>query len=258
MDVYTLTRQLREVDLQRDHARAMLADAHLSGEAAAKRAARRAKELITHGTYTRPGPWDDDMDNYPETSYEEDAGDGYRIRINRARDGTYNGYAIIPASHPYIGCHYSFFNEAPGIPRPPQGLTYGGVDPHNWCYPAETGVYGFYFMGGCQPRPDYASREYQAISFFSAEKAEFGGYITYADMRRYCLELVDYFKGLPAERVVKCCEECDQYYTTAVCLDCTCEKHNLALEAGVCVFCEEDNRRPKRSWADIAAGRCSS
>lgn len=255
MDVYTLTRQLREADLQRDHIRALLADAHLTGEAAAKRAVRRAKELSRYGTYTRPGPWDDDMDNYPEPSYEEDAGDGYRIRINRARDGTYNGYAIIPTSHPYIGRHYEFFNNAPGIPHSPQGLTYGGVDPHNWCYPAETGVYGFYFMGGCRPRPEYAAREYQAISFFSAEKAEFGGYITYADMRRYCLELVDYFKGLPVGCDAKRCEECHQYYTTAACLVCTCEKHNLALEAGVCAFCEEDIRRPKRSWADIAAGR---
>ena len=206
-DMYELKNTLRDIERQRDYARACLADADLEEKLKntcywpdnkdkeayiaalkakiVKRAERRAKELVEYGTYVRPGPWDDDLDEYQEKSYTEDAGDGYHIRINRAYDGTYNGYAILPPDHPYAHKHYDYFHRTEGLTRPPVGLTYSS---HN--------MYGFYFMGGLKPYPDYSV--FSAEFAFSYEKAEYGGYIKYDSMKKSCLELVEYFKGLAA------------------------------------------------------------
>jgi hypothetical protein len=204
-DMYQLKKALRDIEVQRDHARACLADADLheklekarwfpEGEdkeryivhleaKIAKRAERRVKELAEYGTYIRPGPWDDDLDDYQESSYTEEAGDGYYIRINRAYDGTYNGYAILPPDHPYANKHCDYFYQTEGMTRPPVVLTY-----------SSSNMYGFYFMGGLKPRPDYSV--FSAEFAFSSEKAEYGGYIKYDSMKKSCLELVEYFKRL--------------------------------------------------------------
>lgn len=203
--MYELKKTLRDIERQRDHARACLADADLQeklknacwypegeGKEAyiaalkakiVKRATRRAKEMAEYGTYIRPGPWDDDLDDYQDGSYTEDAGDGYHIRINRAYDGTYNGYAILPPDHPYANKHCDYFHRTEGVTKPPVSLTYNSQN-----------MYGFYFMGGLKPRPDYSV--FSVESAFSYEKAEFGGYIEYDSMKKTCLELVEYFKGL--------------------------------------------------------------
>lgn len=207
IDTYEIQRQLRATERQRDHMRALLADAELSAELKkipgdwwdnkeeraadlsakiAKRATRRAKEMATYGTYIRPGPWDDDLDNYQEASYTTDVGDEYRIRINRVYDGTWNGYVVLPVTHPSTGKPYDSFNGR-GADRAPQYLTYGGPG-------SEHGVYGFYFGSCVKPYPSYGI--YSKDHFYSFEKSEYGSHINYEDMYKCCLELVTYFKGL--------------------------------------------------------------
>ncbi|NDE17640.1 hypothetical protein EBZ80_22210, partial [bacterium] len=149
-----IEKQLREMDRQRDHLRAQLADAAMRADLAhvdrefwisaeqrtakkaaleeriTKRAKRRALEMERFGSYTRPGSWDDDLDLYQEPQYEETVGE-YTIRLVRARDLTYNAYVVLPKGHGAIGKSYDEVNEA----RPPVYLSYGGPG-------AEVGVYG--------------------------------------------------------------------------------------------------------------------
>lgn len=202
---HTLISELIKVERQRDHYRALLADADLntrfesiefsddtSLKAAweakiAKRTARRTKEMAEYGTYIRPGPWDDDLDDYQEQSYTESVGDGYSIKLNRHYDGTWNGYVIIPETHPYTNKKYEFFYES-SLPRPPVGLTFS-----NW------NMYGFYFGSVRKPYPDYSF--FSPGTHYSAEKMEYGGHIGYDSMRKTCLELVEYFRTLVKDTV---------------------------------------------------------
>lgn len=238
-----LEEELRAMDRQRDHLRAQMADAAMRAELEetskntatfwlhpeirkarvealatkiAKRAQRRAAEMARYGSYTRPGTWDEDLDNYQEPRYEEvisaegsadkrlpvgqsDVGE-YRIRFVRDYGLTWRGYVVLPEGHPFIGKHYEFFGgyEAPaGLPRPPQHITYGGPA-------AERGVYGFYLTNTVTPRDD--ETRYDSFNYYSREKTGFSPvaprgsvYVDYAHIRRMCLELVDYFKGLAAD-----------------------------------------------------------
>jgi hypothetical protein len=249
-----LMKQLCDADRQRDHLRAQLADAALQvdlkeverdmpwgftpekraevkaqreaalQERIAKRAARRANEMRIFGSYTRPGTWDEDLDNYPEPRYEEALPDGYSIRLVRARDLTWNGYVVLPASHPAAGRHYDFFGgyESPsGLPLPPQNLTYNAVE-------EERGVFGFYLTGIVKPRDNYG--DYRADNFYSVEKTGYSPvtwsvHVDYAHMRRLCVELVDYFKGLAANQK-----------HAAICRDAIrCANHRFYV--GVCEGC---------------------
>ena len=280
-----LMKQLREMDRQRDHLRAQLADAAMRAEMEeiskdspslwmhpsvrqarmeamaekiGKREARRAKEMERFGAYVRPGTWDADLDEYQEPKYEEDVGDGYKIRLVRARDLTWNAYVILPEGHCAIGKHYDFFGgyEAPqGLPRPPQNLTYGGVCPRgdSWDH-AEVGVYGFYLTNIVKPREEYA--EYQKHDHFSVEETG-ASYVTedgskhysYHKMRKLCLELVEYFKGLAADPK-----------TVAICREARyCREHSYYY-VGKCTGCEpppptEAKPAVKKSWAAVAAGK---
>jgi hypothetical protein len=267
-DMSLLKRRLAELDKERDKVRAELLDMALYEELSKptseyyhenleikiqKRRVRRAKELAMLGTYVRPGVWDVDLDTYPEDRYETEVGDGYKIRLNRARDLTWNGYVILPDDHPAIGKPYTFFSECPphGFPYAPVNLTYGGVDPMNPIYPLpERGVYGFYFDHAVAPHPYYGehSEYYTAYHLYSIKDAS--NYIDYKSMYSHCLKLVEYFKNIAAKpalvsliRDVSFCSDCRVHYTGAVCERCTCMTHNLAMSDGVCDFCEDDKVR---------------
>jgi len=261
------------MDRQRDHKRALLADATLrerltkiDGEfwvsaerraiqkaeleqRIAKREVRRAMEYKRYGAYVRPGAWDDDLDNYPAGKYEEEIGDGYKIRLVRTmEDYTWNAYVILPAGHCAIGRHYDFFSqEAPkDFPSPPHYLTYGGVNPRgdSWRQ-AEVGVYGFYLSNTVKPYEAYY--DYRTSDFFSAEETGYDKvygsyYVTYDKMRKMAVELADYFKALAADpkvaaicRTAKRCAEHRIYYTTPACEHCV--------------------PPPKKSWAAIVKGK---
>lgn len=108
----SLEGKLRDLDRQRDHLRAVLADTHMretltkidrevwvaadmrekrKADMTAKialREARRAKEYQRYCAYVRPGAWDEDLDKYQEPKYEEDVGEGYKIRLTRCPDLT--------------------------------------------------------------------------------------------------------------------------------------------------------------------------
>lgn len=240
--------QLREMDRQRDHLRAQMADVALRAELEEvskntstfwlhpsvrearmatlteklrKREARRANEMRLFGHYVRPGTWDADLDDYQEPKYEEEVSEDYKIRLVRARDLTWNAYVILPAGHCAIGKHYDFFaQEAPeGLPRSPVYLTYGGKDRNGWDE-AEVGLYGFYLTGIVKPREDYAT--YREHDHFSVEETgatyldDGSKHYSYGKMRAICLELVEYFKGLAADpKTAALCRDaqhCEQHY----------------------------------------------
>lgn len=282
-----LMKQLREADKQRDHLRACLADAALhvelkevdrglpwgitlerraeikaEREAAiqariAKRAARREKEMRIFGSYTRPGTWDVDLDNYQHDEYERPLDQavacGYSVRLVRARDLTWNGYVVLPAGHPAAGRDYDFFgHESPGgLPRPPQNLTHSATEDGR-------SVFGFYLTGIVKPR---GYGDYTAHNFYSAEKTGYSPladngsvHVDYAQMRGLCVELVDYFKGLAADPNL-----------TAICRHAAgCADHGFYVEA-----CEGCAQPPlperslasratvpvKKSWAAVAAAK---
>jgi hypothetical protein len=268
--------RLYEADRQRDHLRAQLADAALQAELKgverelpwgltaenraevkakreaaiqeriAKRVNRRANEMRIFGSYTRPGTWDADLDNYPEPRYEEAVEGGYKIRLVRARDLTWNAYVVLPEFHPAAGRHYDFFGgyESPaGLPLPPQNLTYNAVEDGR-------GVFGFYLSNVVKPRDNYG--DYTPHNFFSLEKTGFSPvtgsvHADYAHMRGLCVELVDYFKGLAADPK-----------HAAICRSATkCMSHGFYV--GGCEGCVETRRRleapaPRYGTLDAATG----
>jgi hypothetical protein len=302
-----LMERLREADRQRDHLRAQLADAAmvaeleqvdrnlpwgLTGEKRAEvkaereaairkriavRAERRAKEMRIFGSYTRPGTWDADLDTYQEPRYEDELEGGYRIRLVRARDLTWNAYVILPAGHCAAGRHYDFFGgyETPqGLSLPPQNLTYNAVE-------EERGVFGFYLTGVVKPREDYG--DYTKDNFYSVEKTGYSPFadngsvhVDYAEMKTRCIQLVDYFKELATDPKL-----------AAICRSAIrCAAHGYGV--GGCEGCVEERRRleaspppqpslasratlpkapreevslasrailPKKSWAAIAGGK---
>jgi hypothetical protein len=277
-----LMEQLREADRQRDHLRAGLSDAamyvelnevernlpwrlmepeeraQLKAEREAairarieKRAARRAKEMERFGSYTRPGTWDADLDNYQEPRYEEDVGDGYSVRLVRTRDLTWNGYVILPAGHCAAERHYDFFSgyESPaGLPTPPQELTHSTMGEYR-------AVFGFYLSYTVRPRPGalFSEEDYSSHNFYSLEKTGYSPladngsvYVDYARMREKCVELVGYFKGLTTDpKLAAICRSAKR-----------CPKHRC-FYVGVCEGCSPPPPKPvvKKSWAAIAAGK---
>jgi hypothetical protein len=270
MSTNSLESQLREMDRQRDHLRAGLADAQMREELAnldrdyfsneearekrkevlrekiAKREARRAKEYKRYGAYVRPGAWDSDLDNYQESRYEEDVGDGYKVRLVRTPDLTWNGYAILPEGHCATGRHYDFFaQEAPaGLPSPSQYLTYGGVPPKGNDYrTAEVGVYGFYLSGTVKPRDAYP--DYTKHNYFSAEQTGYtpaygSHYVDYAKMCELCMDVVGYFKRLAADSKM-----------AAICRNAKYCAEHWHYFVGKCEGCSP----PKRSWAEVVAAK---
>jgi hypothetical protein len=261
-----LMQQLREMDRQRDHLRAQLADEAMRvemeeiskntssfwlhpsvrearmaalAEKIGKRKARRAKEMERFGSYVRPGTWDADLDEYQEPQYQEEVGDGYSIHLVRAHDLTWNGYVFLCDGHPAIGKHYDFFSgyEAPrDLPRPPVNLTYGGKDRTGGWHEAEVGLYGFYLTGIVKPREEYA--DYEKHAYFSVEETgatyldDGNKHYSYHKMRKLCLELVEYFKGLAADAK-----------TAAICRGEQPHAPAAAVPAA------------KKSWAAVAAGK---
>jgi hypothetical protein len=295
-----LMERLREADRQRDHLRAQLADAAmvaeleqvdrnlpwgLTGEKRAevkaereaaiqeriaKRATRRANEMRIFGSYTRPGTWDADLDNYQEPRYEEDVEGGYRIRLVRARDLTWNAYVVLPEFHPAAGRHYDFFGgyESPaGLPFPPQHLTYNAVEDGR-------GVYGFYLTGAVKPREDYG--DYTAHNFYSVEKTGYSPFadngsvhVDYAQMRQWCVELVDYFKGLATDlghaTICRSATKCaDHGFYVGVCVGCVppsapraepslASRATLPRAPHAEPSLASRATLPKKSWAAVAA-----
>lgn len=298
-----LIEQLQRADQQRDHLRAQLADAALRVELAEvdrnlpwglpadekarvkaereaaiqarieKRAARRANEMRIFGSYTRPGTWDADLDNYPEPRYEEAVEGGYHIRLVRARDLTWNAYVVLPEFHPAAGRHYDFFGgyESPaGLPLPPQNLTYNAVEDGR-------GVFGFYLTGIVKPREDYG--DYTKHNFYSVETTGYSPFadngslhVDYAQMRERCVGLVDYFKGLATDlghaTICRSATKCtDHGFYVGVCEGCAAPppapappQPSLASRA---TLPKAPRAEPslasratfKKSWAAVTAGK---
>jgi hypothetical protein len=104
---------LREVN----KLRANLDDLHMeniecNAEGFSKRATRRIREREI-GIVIPPGPWDEDLDNYPERSYEFDLGDGFTGKISRSMFMTWNGYVIVPEGHWSVGRNYTEHDDRP-------------------------------------------------------------------------------------------------------------------------------------------------
>jgi len=269
-----LEKQLREMDRQRDHLRAQMADMAMRAEMEelskntptfwlhpairharmtemaekiSKRAQRRAKEMERFGSYVRPGTWDADLDQYQEPKYEREVGDDYKVRLVRCPDLTWNAYVILPEGHPAIGKHWTFFGEdAPeDLPRPPVYLTYGGPD-------SERAVYGFYLSNTVKPREEYA--EYKKHDFFSvvssSPAADDGStYMSYAKMSKLCMQLVHYFKALAENpKTVALCNGSAPPLETPEEEKPADVQYYTSMHAPTSV-------KPKKSWAAVVSGK---
>ena len=110
-----LTRQLEVTLREVNRLRVEIADNDLktrTPEQIEKREARRFKERKL-GIVVPPGPWDEDLDNYPEQSYEFDLGEGFTGKISRSMFMTWNGYVIVPEGHWSIGHNYTEHDDRP-------------------------------------------------------------------------------------------------------------------------------------------------
>lgn len=184
-------RKLREIERQRGHYLASLADLELEDDAASgfsiysndraqrakaileKRRLRRAKEMEKFGCYIAPGVWDDDLDNYQESSYSELLPDGYSIRLVRNRGMSWNGYVTVPQGHPAIDM--SYFD----IPGQPFELTYGSGN-----------TFGF----DHQHMHDVLPFRENSMAEGRENPLHFSKYFAYADARKECLQLIECLK----------------------------------------------------------------
>jgi hypothetical protein len=261
-----IEKQLRALDRQRDHMRAQMADVAMRADLAqvnrefwvapevraerkaaleariAKRTARRAAEMERSGCYVPPGPWDEDLDNHQEHTVEEEVEGGYKIRIVRTRDLTFNAYAIIPSDHPMVSRDYDSFHDG-DIPAPPVPLTYGGRNVE------EGRVYGFYYNSTSPLGNTYG--RYDSFNYFNTDKT--GGYFTFEVMRTNALKLVDYFKSiahLPPPPPSHDCPKCGEELSDGECEYCGHKPEE----------CEpKPTRRQESSCADLGlcvCGKC--
>ena len=155
-----------------------------------KRAARRRRfeRRVQHSI--APGPWDDDLDNYPPgKDYVVDIGDGYEAVLNRDRYWMWRIYVRIPMNHPFVGKHYDDIH---------MGVTY-----------SEGNMFGYYLQESYTSSPHYVYTEYDRVETFNPMYAR-----KYVDYER-ALEMAKELKGEfvkahanPKEYLV--CEEAEE------------------------------------------------
>ena len=113
-----------------------------------KRAARRALERECRLQHSiAPGPWDDDLDNYPGSEYVVNIGDGYEAVLKRDVYWMWRIYVRIPADHPFVGKHYDDLY---------MHVTYS-VD----------NMFGFYLPESYTASPHFRYSEYNRIETFN-------------------------------------------------------------------------------------------
>jgi hypothetical protein len=197
---WELKQKLADVNRQRDHLLALIADSELAEDSKPygyyslneeqrreyershqerldRRAKRRADEYKRWGCYLRPGIWDKDLDLCQDDEYFEDFVNGIRILVARSDKFSWNGYVLLPESHPT----YIDFTPYDDLEGAPVSVTYGGRGQHD--FPdAIRGKYGFYNCGS-DPYAMMMSED----SFH---------YTSFDSTRKKCLELAEYFKNL--------------------------------------------------------------
>lgn len=142
-----------------------------------RREKRRFAEYKRWGYYQRPGIWDKDLDLHQEDEHFEDFGDGIRILVARSDRFSWNGYVLLPETHPT----YIDFTHYDDLENTPISVTYGGRGKYD-CPDAPRGKYGFY---------NYGSDPYAQM--MSEERFH---YTSFDATREKCLELAKYFKEL--------------------------------------------------------------
>lgn len=173
--IYDLTQKINNPYLYRDeiyrfqrmigHYQACL---HDKGNISILRKERRENEMNTFGCYTRPGPWDSDLDVYQKGSYTYPSKvPGYQISLSRNMGLSWNGYVTIPMDHPAFNTHYDDLNA-------PFDLTFGS-----------DGTFGFDHMHSDDVMP-YPSGIYISKPI--------GKFLTHEMVREECERLVEWFK----------------------------------------------------------------
>ena len=206
-----LRAELHEIDRQRDHLRAQLADVTIRvrlhtlkrigvmderigklEQKIAVRAERRRKELERFGEYMRPGTWDDDLDVYQELSYEETVEGGYTMRFVRSMAMCWIGQVILPRGHRMSG-------------GPDKAMTDEFPSLFHELNRDDRIIYSFFgpVLDSAKPRPN-AIEVYTERTQFSAEETgeqhgKTAAYMDYAENRARCIRLVDYLKTRESE-----------------------------------------------------------
>lgn len=192
----SIQERLVRANIERDNMLAALADDKMYKEATQpgapayaverwnKRAARRALERACRLQHSiPPGPWDDDLDNYPGSEYVVDIGDGYEAVLNRDRYWMWRIYVRIPADHPFVGKHYDnlFIN-----------VTY-----------SEGNMFGFYLRESYTSSPYYIYSTYDSAETFNPMFPQ--RYVNYERALEMAKELKEKFQAArlnPAEYLV--------------------------------------------------------
>lgn len=104
-----IIKALEAADEQRNLLRIELADYELrqTDPAAAVKRDKRRKQQMKAGIIIPPGPWDSDLDNYPDQKYTFDLGDGYTGILERNACRGWNGFIFVPRSSWAHGCSAS-------------------------------------------------------------------------------------------------------------------------------------------------------
>lgn len=147
---------------------------------------RRILENKICGTVTPPGQWDDDLDTYNKKEYEFNLGEGYRGLLRRNAYLSWNGYVMLPETHPFINKSCFFFGyEAPnGFPEPPMEITF-----------AEGRIYGFDHANtwDIKPYQAYSRLAYTEHNHYDAS-SNGQGYKDFHSVKLEVIKLADYFR----------------------------------------------------------------
>ena len=189
----SIQERLVRANIERDNMLAAIADDAMYKAATApgahasvverwnKRAARRTLERECRLQHSiAPGPWDDDLDNYPGSEYVVDIGDGYEAVLRRDRYWMFRIYVRIPADHPFVGKHYDdlFIN-----------VTY-----------SKDNMFGFYLRESYKSSPYYIYSTYDRVETFNPMFAQ--SYVNYVRALEMAKELKAKFQAArlnPAE-----------------------------------------------------------
>ena len=192
--------RLVAIEIERCNILAALADEELreavrlnclGAECLAKREARRALERdLQHAI--PPGPWDNDLDEYPaEKGYTVDLGNGYEGTLRRAGSTwTWLAYIRLPAGHCCIGKDYNDLHYEWTFPH---ALTYGPSSTCTW-EDRSADVFGIDHGSRCDLAPHH-----HFLGYAEDMWANTGTYTTYEMAVEKLRELKTRFQELEAE-----------------------------------------------------------
>lgn len=201
--------ELAQLDVMRDSLRARASDVFIHKRIAAaktederalairiweNRIQRRILEKKICSTVTPPGQWDYDLDTYNKEEYDLDLGEGYRGLLRRNAYLSWNGYVMLPETHPFINksCFFFGYDAPDGFPEPPMEITFG-----------EGRVYGFDHAHAWDTKPYQACSRLAYTEHNHYDASSNGqGYRDFRSVKLEVIQLADYFRMIAKNHVI--------------------------------------------------------